>query len=179
MIELERTFLIKHVPAGLQESLSKKMCDLYIPANERHPHTRIRQNGDAYEFTKKRPIDNDPSKQIESTVYLTKDEFDSLKKSDAKQVSKQRYFYGEDGYSYEVDVFEGPLKGLVLVDIEFENEEAQAEFIMPDWCLREVTHEECIAGGMLAGKSYADIEHTLEKLRYRPIDFMNLDKINN
>jgi len=169
MIERERTYLIKKVPSSLGECLSKEMYDLYIPANERHPHTRIRQNGDAFEFTKKRPIDNDASKQIESTVYLTADEFESLKSSDAKPVSKKRYFYSEHGHSYEIDVFAGELEGLILVDVEFEDDESQENFMMPDWCLVEVTHEEFIAGGMLSGKTYADISAQLDSFGYKSI----------
>jgi len=169
MIERERTFLIKELPETLQECLSREMYDLYIPANVAHPHTRIRQNGDAYEFTKKRPVDGDASKQIESTVYLTSDEFESLKSSDAKPVSKRRYFYSENGYTYEIDVFTEDLRGLILVDIEFEDDDSQANFVMPEWCLVEVTHEEFIAGGMLAGKQYYDVELQLEAFGYEPI----------
>lgn len=42
-------------------------------------------------------------------------------------------------------------------------------FVSPSFCLAEVTQEEFIAGGYLAGKSYADIEKFLKMYHYRPI----------
>ena len=40
---------------------------------------------------------------------------------------------------------------------------------MPNFCLAEVTHEEFLAGGMLCGKSYADIRESLKRLGYTKI----------
>jgi len=39
-------------------------------------------------------------------------------------------------------------------------------FVIPDFCLAEVTHEDFLAGGMLCGKSYSDIEDKLKKFGY-------------
>ena len=169
MIERERTFLIKDMPGDLDEFVSKEMVDMYIPVAEEHPCTRIRKNGDAYEFTKKHPINGNASQQLESTVRLTSPEYESLKDVPAKRISKTRYFYAQDGFNYEIDVFDGDLEGLVLVDIEFEDDESQMNFVQPEWCLVEVTHESFIAGGMLAGKTYKDIEAKLVDLGYMAI----------
>ena len=64
-------------------------------------------------------------------------------------------------------MFQGDPAGLVLVDFEFTNEEEKQAFIMPDFCLADVTTEEFIAGGMLCGKSYGDIEKSLFGFGYR------------
>ena len=37
---------------------------------------------------------------------------------------------------------------------------------MPDFCLKEVTQELFIAGGMICGKSYEDIEENLKRFNY-------------
>ena len=170
MIELERTFLIKDIPAGLEDCVSKDMVDLYIPQGADHPHTRIRKNGDAYEFTKKKPVhDGDASQQLEQTVVLDSDEFQALQNADGARVEKTRYFYTEQGHTYEIDVFGGDLAGLVLVDIEFNDAESLQAFVMPDWCLADVTQEEFIAGGMLAGASYNDISQFLDSYNYSQI----------
>lgn len=168
MLERELTFLIKEIPAGLADCVSKEMVDLYIPASSNHPHTRIRKNGEAYEFTNKKPIhDGDASQQLERTVILDQDEFQALQSADGKKIEKTRYYYAENGYQYEIDVFGGDLTGLVLVDVEFDDDESQQQFVMPDWCLGDVTQETFVAGGMLAGKLYADIETELGRFNYQ------------
>ena len=63
------------------------------------------------------------------------------------------------------------LDGLVVVDFEFGTEEEKLAFEMPDFCLVEVTQEEFIAGGMLAGKSYEDIKEKLEEFGYSKHQF--------
>jgi hypothetical protein len=55
------------------------------------------------------------------------------------------------------------------VDIEFEKEKDKDSFVAPDFCLKDVTQEKFIAGGMLAGKSYEDIEKNLKNLGYKKI----------
>lgn len=61
----------------------------------------------------------------------------------------------------------GKLKGLVLIDFEFSSSEQKEEFIMPDVCLANVSNLEFIAGGFIAGKSFEDIEHELDKFGYK------------
>lgn len=46
---------------------------------------------------------------------------------------------------------------------------SMGSFQMPDFCLCEVTQEEFIAGGMLCGKRYTDIEADLERFGYKRI----------
>lgn len=167
MLERELTFLIKEIPGDLNQSISKEMIDLYIPGSAEHPKTRIRKQGDSYEFTKKTPVhEGDASQLLERTVILDEQDFECLQVVDAKRVEKTRYYYARDGYQYEIDVFGGDLQGLVLVDVEFDDVESQQAFVMPDWCLADVTQETFIAGGMLAGKSYDDIGDRLSEFGY-------------
>jgi CYTH domain-containing protein len=167
MIELEKTYLAKFIPNGLKNG--KDMLDIYIPTETRHPVLRIRKNGEKYEMTKKYPVkEGDASKQHEFTIPLTKEEFEELSKSlKGKRTHKIRYNYEYHGRIAEVDVFQDLLKGLVVVDFEFENEEDKDSFEMPDFCLIEVTQEEFLAGGMICGKSYEEIKEKLEKFGYK------------
>jgi len=166
MIELERTYLAKVIPKNLENP--KDMLDIMIPRSERHPVLRIRKIGDKFEMTKKYPVEDDPSKQHEFTIPLTKKEFEELEKNiQGKRIEKLRYKTEYNGIQMEVDVFQGKLKGLVLIDFEFKTEEEKNNFQMPNFCLKEVTQEEFIAGGMLCGKSYEDIEEELNKLGYK------------
>lgn len=58
-----------------------------------------------------------------------------------------RYYYNHEGTTAEVDIFQEALKGLVLIDFEFETIDAKDRFTMPNFCLVEVTQEDFIAGG--------------------------------
>tara|TARA_B100001989_G_scaffold245148_1_gene214626 strand:- start:212 stop:724 length:513 start_codon:yes stop_codon:yes gene_type:complete len=167
MIELERTFLAKSLPSNLMECENKEIEDLYIENGHEHADLRLRKNGDTYEITKKKPVDDaDVSKQIETTIHINEAEYNSLAKADGKRVAKTRYYFEHNGRTAEFDVFSGELEGLVLVDFEFDTEEERDGFEMPDFCLKDITQEEFIAGGLLAGKSYGDIKDDLKRFNY-------------
>lgn len=168
MVELEWTFLAKALPANLQAAKHKQIIDLYVENGTDHPDLRIRQNGARYELTRKQPVsEGDASKQTETTIELNAAEFASFANTTARKVAKTRYYYQHEDAIAEFDVFEDALEGLVLIDFEFDTDEAQAAFVMPDFCLADVTQETFIAGGVLAGKSYADIEADLKRFEYQ------------
>ncbi len=170
MQELELTYLIKELPRGFKDVQSKEMLDIYIPLSAEHPVLRIRKSGKKYEITKKEPLkEGDASHQIETTIPLTESEYSELCELKGKRVEKSRFYYNDDGVEYEIDVFRGELEGLVLVDVEFDSVEKKSAFVMPSWCLVEVTQEKFIAGGMLCGKKYSDIDERLQKFGYQKI----------
>jgi CYTH domain-containing protein len=169
MIELEKTYLAKELP-DLSDLEFKEMLDIYIPKEDDWPTLRIRKNGDKYEMTKKQLIDNDPSKQLETTIPLTKEEFEELSKLEGKRIHKRRYLYHFEGNIAEIDVFLNDLNGLVVVDFEFESEEKKNSFKKPDFCLVDITPEEFIAGGMICGKNYSDIEAKLNSFNYKKLE---------
>ncbi|MBS3117292.1 hypothetical protein J4430_00205 [Candidatus Woesearchaeota archaeon] len=170
MIELEKTYLAKELPKNLRSCKFKEIIDIYIPKTSRHPTLRIRKNGDKYEVTKKEPVSGlDSSCQEEQTIVLREDEFKSLEKIDGKRIRKLRYYYNYHDRRGEVDIFQDSLKGLVLVDFEFETIQEKDEFEMPNFCLVDITQEKLFAGGMLCGKSYEDIEENLRGLGYKKL----------
>ena len=170
VIELERTFLLKTIPAGLKDCKHKEVIDIYIPKDLPHPTIRIRKNGDKFEVTKKEPIkEGDVSKMLEQTIILRENEFNALMELDGRKVAKIRYYYDYKGRVCEIDVFQGPLSGLITADFEFESEEEKDAFEMPDFCSAEITQEEFIAGGYICGKSYEDIEGNLNKFDYKKL----------
>lgn len=167
-IELERTFLIKYIPDGLAECDFKEIMDIYFPQNVPHPVSRIRKKGDKYEITKKEIINgNDSSEQSEKTIPLSKDEFEALSKIEGKRLRKNRFYYPYENLIAEIDIYLDDLAGLVVVDFEFNSREEMEMFIMPDFCLVDVTQDEAVAGGVLAGKKYEDIEEELNQYEYK------------
>lgn len=170
-IELERTFLLRKLPEGLRDSEFKEIIDIYYPKHYDHPVIRLRKNGDKFELTKKEPMNDDASEQVEHTLFLTPEEFNEFSKLEGKKVYKKRYYYNYNGRVAEIDVFQGDLKGLIVVDFEFSSVEEKNSFEIPDFCLVDITQEEFIAGGKICGKNYENVRENLEKFGYSPIYF--------
>lgn len=170
MLELELTYLAKCLPEGLAETKTKEILDIYLPVASEHPVLRIRKNGEKYEITNKQPAKgSDNSEMIEQTIVLTEAEYADLAQVPGKRVHKIRHYLPYRGRTLEVDVFQGALQGLVLVDAEFDTPEEKAAFTMPDFCLAEVTQAKELAGGMVCGKSYADLAEFLAGYGYQPL----------
>ncbi len=169
-IELERTYLVKRTPDELKSLKPVEIWDVYFPKEHSHPVLRMRKRGEKHELTKKTCLnENDSSEQKEDTIFLTEAEFKALTKAHGKNLHKNRYTYKQDNVTIEVDVYLDDLAGLVVTDFEFESREDKDVFMMPNWCLVEVTQDEALAGGKLAGKKYSDILEVLEKYGYNMI----------
>ena len=100
---------------------------------------------------------------------MLEQEFSELSNLKGKRLRKNRYYYPINSKTAEIDVFLDELEGLVLVDFEFNSIEEKTNFRMPEFCLADVTQEEFLAGGFLAGKKYSDIQFLLEKYNYQKI----------
>ena len=170
MEELELTYLAKYLPANLLKSPSREITDVYFPNTAVHPVLRLRKAGEKYELTKKEPINaGDASHQRETTIPLSESEYQAFARLEGKQTRKVRYYYSNNGTTFEIDVFQDGLAGLVTVDVEFSSIREKSEFRPPDFCLIEVTQEDFIAGGMVCGKQYADIQPKLDTFGYTRI----------
>lgn len=170
-IEYERTFLARHLPEELSGVEGVRMHDVMVPDTVRHPHLRLRHKGEMYVITKKQPVDAaDSSEMLEETIPLDKEEFNALAGCSRKDIVKRRYNVTIGGYAAEVDVFGEKLQGLVLIDFEFGSNAEKAAFQVPAVCLADVSQEETLAGGFLAGKSYEDIEPVLKKYGYKKVE---------
>jgi CYTH domain-containing protein len=167
-IELELTYLASRLPEEINNVEPKRLVDVYVPeTGVDHARLRLRQKGSKYEITKKVPLrDGDASAHTEMTIPLDENEFTSLISISQKRIIKDRYNVEIAGHPAEVDVFREELSGLVLIDFEFSTEEEKMAFKQPSVALCDVTQEDFIAGGLLAGKTYQDIEHELQRFNY-------------
>lgn len=173
-IELEKTFLVRKLP-DLKNAKVNELLDIYIPTIAEHPCLRVREKSGEYTITKKQPVHGkDSSEQVEQTIPLTLDEFKEFSILSGKRVHKKRYTQQFGKITMDLDIFLDGLSGLVLVDFEFTEKEEKDLFKMPDWCLADVTQEKFIAGGVLAGKVYADVEQNLFNYGYKKIDASTL-----
>jgi len=168
--ELERTYLVRQLPEELATATKTELLDIYLPINSEHPILRIRKRGTKCMITKKHPITGtDSSEQSEETIPLSEDEYFELAQLRGKRLRKSRYTFSKPNVTVDVDVFLDDLVGLVTVDFEFLSVKSKNSFEMPDWCLADVTQEKLIAGGVLAGKKYSEIETSLQNYGYKKI----------
>ena len=64
-----------------------------------------------------------------------------MSRSDIHKINKNRYFVDEGNNKYEIDVFEGKLKGLACLEVEFSNKEEADKFVVPSWIKKEITDD--------------------------------------
>jgi len=169
-LEREKTYLAAYIPNDLADYPSQIISDVYIGVGQSgQPSTlRLRRKGDTYCMTKKIPVQGtDSSRQHEHTIELSQVEYEALAGCSDKILTKRRFVYPLAGQQAEIDVFEGRLTGLVVIDFEFTTDKALADFQAPDICLAELTQDAVIAGGQLAGKSYEDVHLALEAYGYK------------
>lgn len=169
-LELEKTYLAAYLPQELATLAFERIADVYVPESVEHAVLRLRHKGDTYCITKKIPVSgDDSSRQHEHTILLSREEYEALATCSKKQFTKRRYNLELGGRQAELDVYEGDLAGLVVIDFEFATDEEMANFSAPDICLVDVTQDALIAAGKLAGKTYEDIRTQLEVYKYKPL----------
>ena len=167
IIERESTYLLREFPIWIENCTTKETIDHYLPADSVHPLLRVRKQGNKLELTKKIRDENDDDWVLqEYNTPLYGDEYEVLSSLPNKTLHKIRYYYEYNWHTLEIDVFKWALEWLVLVDIEFDSPETMKAFIMPEFCLADITWVERTAWGMLCGKSYEDIQDKLERYWY-------------
>ena len=135
-MEIERKFLVKELPENLEKYEQKRISQGYICTN---PVVRIRRSNDEYFLTYK-----GCGKMVreENEFSLTPEAFEHmLPKIDGILIDKIRYLIPlEDGHTAELDIFQGKLAPLRLVEVEFASVEDAEKFVAPDWFGDDVTN---------------------------------------
>ena len=135
-MEIERKFLIKTLPENLESYEQKRICQGYMCTN---PVVRIRRSNDEYFLTYK---GRGKMVREEHEFPLTAEAFEHmLPKIDGILIDKVRYLIPlEDGHTAELDIFQGVLAPLCLVEVEFAAVEDAESFVAPEWFGDDVTN---------------------------------------
>jgi CYTH domain-containing protein len=161
-IERERRFLLAAVP--VEPAIRRAIIeDRYL----RGTRLRLRRstnvddpNDVIFKLTQKIPAANAAPGLI-TTVYLSRAEYDVLAGIAADPIRKVRSSIPPLG----VDVFEGPLTGLVLAEAEFEDDAGRHAFEIPGDAVAEVTSDIRFTGRALARLTAADLAKLLGAFR--------------
>jgi CYTH domain-containing protein len=155
-VERERRFLLTQPPPGAAVVRVVHISDRYFTGTR----LRLRRMHHAdtgaceYKFTQKIPANRPgPTQGLITNTYLDQDEYDLLATLPALVLSKTRLSVPPMG----IDVFDGPLAGLVLAEAEFTTDAEAAEFVPPTYCLAEVTTDPRFTGGRLASTTQDEL----------------------
>lgn len=156
-LEVEKRFLVtndkvEELKSFIVPNSGVFMNDVYIPNGDAHKDLRLRQKGDKYMVTRKRPVkEGDTTTMLETTIELSKYEFEALAQGIESNVEKERFLVDVKEWRGELDIFSGRHTGLVVVEFEFQNEADLADFEQnAKLDLIDITNIEWLAGGRLA-----------------------------
>lgn len=135
-MEIERKYLVKEIPSNLDQYESKKIAQGYLCTE---PVVRIRRSNNDYYMTYK---GDGLMVREEYNLPLTEEAYTHLRpKIDGLLIAKTRYLIPlTDKLTAELDIFEEDLKGLVIVEVEFDSIEEANAFTSPDWFGEDVTN---------------------------------------
>lgn len=113
---------------------------------------RVRKEGERAVITIKGSTVGISRAEFEYEIPLDEAE-ELLKMAVSPVVRKTRYYHRTDKHIWEIDVFEGENKGLIVAEIELSSEDE--EFEEPEWIGTEVSHEGRYSNSALAQLPYS------------------------
>ena len=134
MVEIERKFLVdtnKWKPAEKRIKIKQG----YLSA-ESNVTVRVRIAGERAFLTIKGRVEGISRPEFEYEIPVNEAQI-LMKMCLYSPVEKTRYIEYHDGLKWEIDLFEGMNKGLVMAEVELENENQAVK--LPSWILKEVS----------------------------------------
>jgi adenylate cyclase len=147
MQEIERKFLVKTDAFKTEAFKQTRITQGYLSSIPERT-VRIRVKGDKGYITIK-GIGNDSGAsrfEWEKEIPVT-EVMDLMKIAELGVIDKTRYQVKKGNHTYEVDEFYGENQGLVVAEIELQNEDESFE--KPDWLGEEVTGDKRYYNSML------------------------------
>jgi CYTH domain-containing protein/GNAT superfamily N-acetyltransferase len=148
-VERERRFLLAESPPELAQAPCRRIEDLYITASRLRLRKVVSSSGEIeYKLTQK--IDDDATHRVVTSIYLTAQEYARLSQLPGKRLTKCRYDQFWKNSRFGIDVFDEPLDGLVLAEIEAASDVELDAIVGPPVMHVEVTDRTEFTGGVLA-----------------------------
>ena len=150
LLENERRFLVREPPelAGTRVRLIE---DRYLDVGRLRLRRITHFDGRPSEHKLcKKYGSADPASEPITNIYLTAEEHAAFAVLPGRPLRKRRHTVAHGGRAFSVDVFEGPLGGLVICEAEAPTPAAVRSLQFPPWAAREVTDDPFFAGGNLS-----------------------------
>jgi adenylate cyclase len=134
MVEIERKFRIHEVPVPLVDGTRLRQAYLAVDGTV---EVRVRDRGGTRVLGVKGGRGLERSEVEVEIDGATFDELWAL--ASARRVDKTRYRLPAGGHTAEVDVYAGPLEGLMVAEVEFPGRAEADAFTPPAWFGDELT----------------------------------------
>ena len=161
----QRRFLLRELPPGLLATdPHAQITDNYITGTRlRLRKSRwVQTNEWTLKLTQKHaPAPPDFSRTLVTSIFLNEAEYEVLSIFEGNELRKNRYPYEHEGRAYSVEVFLGELRGLILAETDFDDDEEMDAFALPSFAFVDVTRDEMFTGGSLVHLSADDIRQRL------------------
>ena len=146
--EIERKFVVRQLPDALAQFLHAEIWQGYLATGANGVQVRLRKAGAKHWLTFKRDAGG---AREEREIELAPAQFDVLwPATEGRRLTKTRYKVPFRDRVVEIDVFSGRHEGLVVAEVEFDDEVAAREFETPDWLGDDVTHDPRYSNQLLA-----------------------------
>ena len=154
MQEIERKFLVNSLDFIAEAKTSHKIAQGYLNSHpERTVRIRIKDNKGFITIKGKGDATGTTRFEWEKEIDLEEAEA-LLKLCETGVIDKTRYLIKKGNHTFEVDIFEGENKGLIVAEIELSSEDEF--FSIPAWIDREVTSEKKYYNSNLTIYPYKD-----------------------
>jgi adenylate cyclase len=139
-VEIERKFLVRVLPADLEQSRSTRIEQGYIAIADDGTEVRVRRRDGAAVLTVK---SGSGRSRFEEEIAIDPERFARLwPLTEGRQLEKTRHLMPtETGLTIELDVYSGALGGLMVAEVEFGSDDAADAFEPPEWFGAEVTDD--------------------------------------
>lgn len=151
--EIERKFVPAQPPPQLTGARILPIAQGYLAVDD-DAEVRVRRIAERHVLTVKR---GSGLRRLEEEIDLPAEQFAALwRATEGRRLEKRRHVFEEDGVTFEVDVYDGALTGLLVAEVEFGSEEESAAFAPPAWLGREVTGDRRYSNQQLALAGWPD-----------------------
>lgn len=134
-MEIERKYLVSHIPDNIDNYPCRIIEQGYLNTA---PVVRVRRDNNNFYLTYK---GKGLMVREEYNLPLNRESYEHLiAKADGNIITKKRYEIPDgNGYTIELDIFEGKFLGTVLAEVEFPSVEEADNYNPPAWFSKDVT----------------------------------------
>ena len=134
--EIERKFLVKELPSNLKDCENRPIEQGYFAAKRDGTQVRLRKAGTQHSLTFKR---GRGVKRQEWEIALIPEQFHELWPTTEGRRLRNAIRRALWRALIEVDIYAGSNKGLIVAEVEFDDERQCENFVPPNWFGKEVT----------------------------------------
>jgi len=146
--EIERKFLLNDLPfEELQAAKPHRILQGYLFLEEER-ELRVRRFGNRFYITQKSGsglVREENEQEIEESLFDIVWPF-----TEGKRLEKLRFSLTQEGYHCVVDVYNGNLTDLMVMEVEFETEAQARSYTPPTYVVREITEDKRFKNASLA-----------------------------